>query len=79
MPKPYLRPSAGAGKIAIYWYPQNCLHVLSKIVVPSELPTCAVYDTMGCGVVFLNRVQSSVAAGDGNAEKGEKVRIRSSN
>ena len=55
------------------------LGVLISILVPSELPTCAVYDTMGCGVVFLNRVQSSVAAGDGNAEKGEKVRIRSSN
>jgi len=41
----------------------------------AELPPCAVYDTMGCGVVFTNRVQNSVAPGDGNAEKGEKVSV----
>lgn len=41
----------------------------------AELPTCAVYDTMGCGVTFLNRVQTSVAPGDGNAEKGEKIQV----
>lgn len=41
----------------------------------AELPMCAVYDTMGCGVLFSNRVASNVAAGDGAGEKGEKVQV----